>query len=108
MQIKEMEDVVRQSQAYSSTLQSYNTSLQNDLKEEKSKRDEAARERDLLQGKAAELGGLVKSLEQQLSYERVGGPPQAAGGVAACRLFMQHQVTYNHAAAPCACPQPCT
>jgi hypothetical protein len=44
-----MEDVVRQSQSYASTLQSYNTSLQNDLKEEKSKRDEAARERDLLQ-----------------------------------------------------------
>lgn len=44
-----MEDVVRQSQSYASTLQSYNTSLQNDLKEEKSKRDEAAKERDMLQ-----------------------------------------------------------
>ena len=48
-QIREMEDVVRQSQAYSSTLQTYNTSLQNDLKEEKAKRDEASRERDHLQ-----------------------------------------------------------
>lgn len=72
MQIREMEDVIRQSQAYSTTLQTYNTTLQNDLKEEKSKRDEAARERDLLQGKVAELGGQAKSLEQQLSYERVG------------------------------------
>ena len=44
-----MEDVVRQSQAYSSTLQSYNTSLQNDLKEEKTKRDGATKERDVLQ-----------------------------------------------------------
>lgn len=68
--IQGMEDVVRQSQAYSTTLQTYNTSLQNDLKEEKMKREEASRERDMLQGKAAELGGLVRSLEQQLPYER--------------------------------------
>jgi hypothetical protein len=39
-QIKEIEDVVRHSQSYSSTLQSYNTSLQHDLKEEKARRDE--------------------------------------------------------------------
>ncbi|GFH14229.1 kinesin-like protein, partial [Haematococcus lacustris] len=68
--VKEMEDVMRQSQAYSATLQSYNTSLQSDLQHEKARRDEASRERDLLQGKAAELGGLCKSLEQQLEYER--------------------------------------
>ncbi len=49
MQIKEMENVVRQSQSYSTTLQTYNTSLQNDLKEEKAKRDDATKERDVLQ-----------------------------------------------------------
>jgi hypothetical protein len=31
LQVKEMEDVVRQSQAYASTLQAYNTSLQGDV-----------------------------------------------------------------------------
>jgi len=31
MQIHEMEDVVRQSQGYASTLQNYNTSLQADV-----------------------------------------------------------------------------
>ncbi|KAF5838673.1 kinesin-like protein [Dunaliella salina] len=51
--IQGMEDVVRQSQAYSTTLQTYNTSLQNDLKEEKMKRDEASRERDMLQAPRA-------------------------------------------------------
>lgn len=48
-QVREMEDVVRQSQAYSTTLQAYNTSLQDDLRGEKAKREEAARERDMLQ-----------------------------------------------------------
>eukprot|EP00967_Tisochrysis_lutea_P099426 scaffold147689_cov21-Tisochrysis_lutea.AAC.1 len=54
LQIQGMEDVVRQSQAYSTTLQTYNTSLQNDLKEEKMKREEASRERDMLQVRVAE------------------------------------------------------
>lgn len=68
-----MEDVVRQSQKYSTTLQSYNTSLQNDVLTEKTKRDELARAQEVLQGQVAELGGLVKSQEKMLELERVRG-----------------------------------
>jgi hypothetical protein len=37
VQINEMEDVVRQSQGYASTLQNYNTSLQADVQARQSK-----------------------------------------------------------------------
>jgi kinesin family protein C1 len=66
-----MDEVMRQSQSYSSTLQSYNTSLQADIKEEKQKREEASCQRDLLQGQAAEISGRVKNLEQLLQFETV-------------------------------------
>ncbi|GBF87705.1 kinesin [Raphidocelis subcapitata] len=68
--IREMEEVVRQSQRYSSTLQGYNTSLQNDITAEKARRDEAVRAREELQGQVAELGGLVRSGERMLALEK--------------------------------------
>jgi kinesin family protein C1 len=71
VQITEMEDVVRQSQKYSATLQSYNTSLQSDVQAEKAKREELARHREELQGQVAELGGMTKSLERLLQLEQV-------------------------------------
>jgi hypothetical protein len=49
LQLKELEDVVRHSQAYAGTLQGYNTTLQAELREEKSGRETAGRERDTLQ-----------------------------------------------------------
>eukprot|EP00775_Hariotina_reticulata_P007822 gene7822-8019_t len=68
--VNEMEDVVRQSQGYASTLQNYNTSLQADVQQEKARRDELSREKDKLQGQVAELGGLVKSQERLLELEK--------------------------------------
>ncbi len=62
---------MRQSQKYSTTLQSYNTSLQNDINTEKVAREELARARDVLQGQVAELGGMARSLEQLLKQEQV-------------------------------------
>ncbi len=62
---------MRQSQSYSATLQSYNTSLQADINQEKIKRQELERARDLLQAQVAELGGSLKSLEQRLEFEKV-------------------------------------
>ncbi len=62
---------MRQSQSYSATLQSYNTSLQADINQEKLKRQELERARDLLQAQVAELGGSLKSLEQLLHFEKV-------------------------------------
>lgn len=70
-QIQEMEAVVRQSQTYAQTLQNYNTSLQADVQQEKSRRDELCREKDKLQGQVAELGGMVKSQARLLELEKV-------------------------------------
>lgn len=64
--------MVRQSQAYSSTLQSYNTSLQNDVTAEKAKREEVVKQREELTAKVADLGGTCKSLERLLALEQVG------------------------------------
>ena len=44
---------------------------QNDLVETKARREELSRAKEGLQGQVAELGGLVKSLESQLAFERV-------------------------------------
>jgi kinesin family protein C1 len=74
-----MEDVMRQSQGYSATLQSYNTSLQNDINQEKLKRQELERARDMLQAQVAEMGGSLKSLEQLMQFEKVGAAPRPAG-----------------------------
>jgi hypothetical protein len=67
-----MEELVAQSQKYSTTLQTYNTSLQADINTEKAKRDELQISRDLLQSQVAELRGLHKSLEQTIQNEKVG------------------------------------
>ena len=64
VQIRSMEDLVRNTQSYSGTLQSYNTSLQGDLTSEKAKREEVTRARDLLASEVAELRGGLRSLEQ--------------------------------------------
>ena len=61
---------MRQSQRYSATLQAYNTSLQNDMDAEKARREDAARAKEALEGRVAELGGLVKSNERMLSLEK--------------------------------------
>ncbi len=83
-QLKEMEEVMRQSQGYSATLQSYNTSLQNDINQEKLKRQELERARDMLQAQVAEMGGSLKSLEQLLQFEKVRAAAAGLAGPRCC------------------------
>lgn len=68
--IKELEEVVRQTHKYSTTLQTYNTNLQTDVNQERAKREEIQKVKDHLQSQVAELGGMVKSLEQVLHFEK--------------------------------------
>ena len=81
VQIKGMEEVMHHSQSYSSTLQSYNTTLQADLNSEKSKREEIGVLRDALQGQVAELSGRLKGAEERLQFDQVraGGKSDLGG-----------------------------
>ena len=76
-----MEEVMHHSQSYSSTLQSYNTTLQADLNSEKSKREEIGVLRDALQGQVAELSGRLKGAEERLQFDQVraGGKSDLGG-----------------------------
>lgn len=73
LQIRDAEEAARGAQNYSTMLQSYNTNLQADVNSEKARRCELERARDTLQAQCAELGGLVKSLEQMLAFEKASG-----------------------------------
>lgn len=87
VQIKGMEEVMHHSQSYSSTLQSYNTTLQADLNSEKGKREEVGVLRDALQGQVAELSGRLKGAEERLQFDQVGSGAVAGEGgeKVACR-----------------------
>ena len=69
--IKEIEGVMQNSQNYSTTVQSYNMTLQADLSSEKSKRETVAAQKDQLQEKVAELTGRIKSMEDRLQFDQV-------------------------------------
>lgn len=74
LQIKAMEESANCNLKYTATLQTFITSLHAEVTAEKERRDDLQRVKDELQGRAAELGGTVWSLEAQLSYERVCSP----------------------------------
>lgn len=84
LQIKGMEDVVQQGQSYSATLQSYNTALQTDLSQERTRREEAGAARDTLQAQVSELSGKVKALEGRLEFEQVRAAPGTEGKRRGC------------------------
>lgn len=76
---------MQNSQNYSSTIQSYNMTLQADLNTEKSKREAVTVLKDQLQGQVAELTGRVKSLEDRRQFDQVchSSPQQTSD----CSMF---------------------